>query len=295
MTQTAELTSNLEMASPSEAAAVPALEVRDLRKEFIRRDGGKRKGWRRKRRRVAALKGVRFTIQPGETVAILGQNGTGKSTLDRLLSTLLLHEGGSASVFGHDVFKDSRAVKRLVNRVSVEASFFKKMSAVENLSYAARFYGMRGKDTKDKIPEILTRVGFPEDRRNEPMENLSRGMQQKVALARALLTSPVMLLLDEPTTGLDPRSKLEVQEFIREIRKTHDATILLCTHDLGEAEILADRVGILDRGKLLMLEPADELKARFGAATLEDAFFAATGKSFEEEGDDDDKKDEEEE
>jgi ABC-2 type transport system ATP-binding protein len=104
-----------------------------------------------------------------------------------------------------------------------------------------------------------------------------------------------MLLLDEPTTGLDPRSKLEVQEFIREIRKTHDATILLCTHDLGEAEALADRVGILDRGELLMLEPADDLKARYGAATLEDAFFAATGKSFEEEGDDDDKKDEEEE
>ena len=226
-------------------------------------------------------------MERGETVAILGQNGSGKSTLVRLLSTLLLHEGGSASIFGHDVFKDTRAVKRLVNRVSVEASFFKKMSAVENLSYAARFYGMRGKDTKDQIPEILTRVGFPEDRRNEPMENLSRGMQQKVALARALLTSPVMLLLDEPTTGIDPRSKLEVQEFIREIRETHDATILLCTHDLAEAEVLADRVGILDRGELLMLEPASELKARFGAETLEDAFFAATGKSFEEEGDDD--------
>jgi ABC-2 type transport system ATP-binding protein len=293
MTQTAELTSNLEMASPSEPVAVPALEVHDLRKEFIRRDGGKRKGWRRKRRRVAALKGVTFTMQRGETVAILGQNGSGKSTLVRLLSTLLLHEGGTASIFGHDVFKDVRAVKRLVNRVSVEASFFKKMSAVENLSYAARFYGMRGKDTKDQIPEILTRVGFPKDRRNEPMENLSRGMQQKVALARALLTSPVMLLLDEPTTGLDPRSKLEVQEFIREIRATHDATILLCTHDLGEAEILADRVGILDRGELLLLEPADVLKARYNAETLEDAFFAATGKSFEEEGDEDDKKEEE--
>ncbi len=89
------------------------------------------------------------------------------------------------------------------------------------------------------------------------MENLSRGMQQKVALARALLTSPVMLLLDEPTTGLDPRSKLEVQDFIREIRQTHDSTILLCTHDLDEAEALADRVGILDRGELLVLEPAD--------------------------------------
>jgi ABC-2 type transport system ATP-binding protein len=177
----------------------------------------------------------------------------------------------------------------MVNRVSVEASFFKKMSAVENLSYAARFYGMRPSETRDRIPEILGRVSFPEDRRREPMENLSRGMQQKVALARALLTSPVMLLLDEPTTGLDPRSKLEVQEFIREIRDTHDATILLCTHDLGEAEALADRVGILHQGELLVLESADELKARYGADTLEDAFFAATGKSFEEEDDEDEK------
>jgi ABC-2 type transport system ATP-binding protein len=172
-------------------------------------------------------------------------------------------------------------VRRLVNRVSVEASFFKKMSAVENLSYAARFYGLRPSATKEKIPEILTRVGFPADRRTEPMENLSRGMQQKVALARALLTAPILLLLDEPTTGLDPRSKQEVQEFIREVRAEHDATVLLCTHDLAEAESLADRVGILDDGELLCLEPADQLKARYNATTLEEAFFAASGHAFE--------------
>jgi ABC-2 type transport system ATP-binding protein len=288
MSQTAELTTDIEMASQPDPVVVPALEVRDLRKEFIRKDGKNKMG--RRRRRVPALKGVSFTMQKGETLAILGQNGSGKSTLVRLLSTLLLHDGGTARIFGCDVSKDSRAVRRMVNRVSVEASFFKKMSAVENLSYAARFYGMRPKETRERIPEILTRVGFPEDRRSEPMENLSRGMQQKVALARALLTSPILLLLDEPTTGLDPRSKLEVQEFIREIRETHDATILLCTHDLGEAEALADRVGILHQGELLVLEPADELKARYGTATLEDAFFAATGKSFEEEGDDEDEK-----
>jgi ABC-2 type transport system ATP-binding protein len=175
-----------------------------------------------------------------------------------------------------------------VNRVSVEASFFKKMSAAENLGYAARYYGMTARQTKDEIPAILGRVGFPADRRNEPMENLSRGMQQKVALARALLTSPVLLLLDEPTTGLDPRSKLEVQEFIREIRSLHDSTILLCTHDLDEAEALAERVGILDRGALLALEPADDLKRRYGCGTLEEAFFAATGRAFEAEEDEDD-------
>jgi ABC-2 type transport system ATP-binding protein len=264
-----------------------AVEVEALRKEFTLRD--RKKGRFGKRTRTA-LDGVTFSMERGETVAILGQNGSGKSTLVRLLSTLLLPDGGTARILGNDVVTDHRAVRRVVNRVSVEASFFKKMSAAENLSYAARYYGMTGGQTKDKIPEILTRVGFPSDRRDEPMENLSRGMQQKVALARALLTSPVVLLLDEPTTGLDPRSKLEVQDFIREIRSSHDSTILLCTHDLAEAEILAERVGILDRGRLLALEHAEDIKRRYGAETLEQAFFAATGREFEAEEDEDDER-----
>ncbi len=122
---------------------------------------------------------------------------------------------------------------------------------------------------------------FPTVRSTEPMEDLSRGMQQKVALARALLTAPVLLLLDEPTTGLDPRSKREVQAFIEDLRAEHDTTILLCTHDLAEAESLAERVGILHAGRLLALEPAPELVTRYGATTLEDAFFTATGIAFE--------------
>jgi ABC-2 type transport system ATP-binding protein len=263
---------------------VPAVEVRDLRKEFRRRTKAKDESrFKRRYKTMPALRDVTFTMRRGECVAILGQNGSGKSTLVRLLSTLLLHDGGSARVFGHDVFTEQRAVQRLVNRVSVEASFFKKMSAAENLGYASRFYGMTSADTRDEIPRILERVGFAAERRNEPMENLSRGMQQKVALARALLTSPVLLLLDEPTTGLDPRSKREVQDFITEVRAEHDATILLCTHDLAEAESLADRIGVLDRGELLALEPVDELLARYDSETLEEAFFAATGRSFEDE------------
>jgi ABC-2 type transport system ATP-binding protein len=249
-----------------------AVEVSNLEKRFGRR-----------RRPVAALSHVSFTIDRGECVAVLGQNGSGKSTLVRVLSTLLLPEGGHAAVFGHDVVRESAPVRRLVNRVSVEASFFKKMSAFENLSYAARFYGMTPKVTRTRIPEILERVGFPRSRSREPMEDLSRGMQQKVALARALLTSPVLLLLDEPTTGLDPRSKREVQEFIAGMRAEHDTTVLLCTHDLAEAEALADRVGILHGGRLLALEPAGPLMARYGAATLEQAFFTATGSDLEEE------------
>jgi ABC-2 type transport system ATP-binding protein len=252
-----------------------AVEVENLRKEFVRKDG-------RKRRRIPALRGITFSMARGECIAILGQNGSGKSTLVRLLSTLLLPDGGSARIFGHDI-SETRAVRTLVNRVSVEASFFKKMSATENLAYAARFYGLTPRETRERIPVILDRVGFPVSRRSHAMENLSRGTQQKVALARALLTSPVLLLLDEPTTGLDPRSKLEVQDFIREVRAVHDTTILLCTHDLAEAETLAERIGILDDGELLCLEPAAEIEERYGVETLEEAFFAATGKSFEDE------------
>ena len=254
-----------------------AIEVHNLCKEF-RRTARLRRG-----RRTTALGDVSFDIARGECVAILGRNGSGKSTLVRILSTLILPDGGEARVFGHDVVAEAPAVRRLVNRVSVEASFFKKMSPVENLSYAARFYGIGLRETRERIPEILDRVGFPRSRRDSRMEQLSRGTQQKVALARALLTSPILLLLDEPTTGLDPRSKLEVQDFIRDIREAHDTTILLCTHDMREAEILADRAGILERGRLLHLAPVDELLASFGAETVEEVFLASTGRSFEDE------------
>lgn len=169
------------MTPPEIPAGVPALEVHDLTKRFRKHERKRRFG---PRLMSTALDRVSFTVARGECIAILGQNGSGKSTLIRLLSTLLLHDGGSARIFGHDVFEDPRSIRRMVNRVSVEASFFKKMSARENLSYAARFYGITAQRSRTMIPEILGRVGFPADRANESMEHLSRGMQQKVALAR---------------------------------------------------------------------------------------------------------------
>jgi ABC-2 type transport system ATP-binding protein len=252
---------------------MPAVEIVDLVKTFTRRERGRRV-------RASALDGVSLTVARGECVAVLGQNGSGKSTLVRVLATLLLHERGQVRVFGHDVAREEQAVRRLVNRVSVEASFFKRLSARENLAYAARFYGLTPGRTRTRVPEILEAVGFPAARARVPMEELSRGMQQKVALARALLTAPTLLLLDEPTTGLDPRSKREVQAFIAGMRETHDTTTLLCTHDMAEAEVLADRVGILDRGRLLALESPAALRRRYGAGTLEDAFLAATGRTL---------------
>lgn len=212
------------------------------------------------KREVRAVDNVSLTVSRGEIVGILGANGSGKSTLIRILSTLLIPDSGHVSIFGYDVEKDARMVQRIINRVSVEASFFKKLSPMENLLYAARLYNMSGAAARTKIKATLTRLGIKPDRINAPLENMSRGMQQKVAIARAFLTAPIVLLLDEPTTGLDPRSKIDVQNFVKELREVHDATILITTHDMDEAEALCDRVAIIDQGKVVALGTVNELK-----------------------------------
>jgi ABC-2 type transport system ATP-binding protein len=216
-------------------------------------------------REVRAVDNVSLRIKRREIVGILGANGSGKSTLIRILSTLLIPDNGHVSIFGYDVEKDERTVQRLINRVSVEASFFKKLSPMENLIYAARLYNMSGDEARAKIQQILERLGIPKDRIGQPLEDMSRGMQQKVAIARAFLTSPIVLLLDEPTTGLDPRSRLDVQVFVRELREVHDATILITTHDMDEAEALCDRVAIIDQGKIVAQGTVEELKQTVAA------------------------------
>ena len=229
-----------------------------------------------------AVDGVSLRVARGEIYALLGANGSGKSTLIRVFSTLLIPDAGVVRVFGHDVEREDGEVKRLINRVSVEASFFKKLSAMENLVYAGRLYGVSADEARAKSMRILRQLGIAQERVNEPLEKLSRGMQQKVAIARAFLTAPMLLLLDEPTTGLDIRSKREVQTFVRDLRLEHDATIVLTTHDLDEAERLADRVGILHDGRLVAEGTTDELRARYGASALEEVFMTATGKRFDE-------------
>ena len=154
-------------------------------------------------------------------------------------------------VFGHDIEREEMAVKRLINRVSVDAAFFKKLSPMENLLFAARLYGLDARRAREDAIAILERLGIARKRIDRPVEQMSRGMQQKVAIARALLTSPSLLLLDEPTTGLDPRSKLDVQAFIEEVRTNHDASIVLTTHDLEEAERLCDRIAVLNDGRVV--------------------------------------------
>jgi ABC-2 type transport system ATP-binding protein len=236
---------------------------------------------------VVAVDNVSITVERGEIFGILGPNGSGKSTLVRLVSTLMIPDTGQIRVFGYDVQQEEGAVKRLINRVSVDAAFFKKLSPMENLMYAARLYGVNGREAREKIVEILTRLGIEERSIGEPLEEMSRGMQQKVAIARAFLSAPILLLLDEPTTGLDPRSKREVQAFVREIQSNHDATMLLTTHDMTEAEALCDRIAIIDKGRIVALDTPDGLKAQISSnghpVTLEDVFMALTGKQLTEE------------
>ncbi len=233
---------------------------------------------------VVAIGGVSLDVHRGEIYGILGPNGSGKSTLVRMLSTLLIPDEGQVLVFGLDVVRHEMEVKRVINRVSVDAAFFKKLSPLENLLYGARLYGMTGGEARRKSIDILGRLGLEARSYTQPMDEMSRGMQQKVAIARAFLTQPILLLLDEPTTGLDPRSKYEVQEFVNELRDCHDATILITTHDMGEADRLCDRIAILDEGRIVAEDTPAGLKRlirRNGhEPTLEDVFMQLTGKKL---------------
>jgi ABC-2 type transport system ATP-binding protein len=235
---------------------------------------------------VVAVDDVSVLIGRGDIYGLLGANGSGKSTFIRLVSGLLTLDEGRVEVFGHDLVREEMAVKRLINRVSVDAAFFKKLSPAENLSFAARLYGLDGREARLKAAGIMARLGIGEKRMARPVEQMSRGMQQKVAIARAILTSPTLLLLDEPTTGLDPRSKLDVQSFIEELQADHDATILLTTHDLAEADRLCGRIGILAGGRLAVEETPEGLKRlvalEYGLPpTLESAFMKYTGRSLD--------------
>ena len=239
---------------------------------------------------TVAVDHLSFDIHRGEIFGVLGPNGSGKSTLIRLMATLLIPDEGAITIFGHDVVQDAMAVQRHLNRVSVEASFFKKLSPMENLLYGARLYGLTGKEVRESVYDILDRLSIPRKNIDQPMEQMSRGMQQKVAVARALLSSPRLLLLDEPTTGLDPRSKRDVQAFVRELRDKFDTTILLTTHDMEEANKLCDRIAILDSGKIVALDTPTGLKSLVPRQngplpTLEDVFLELTGKKLVKETD----------
>jgi ABC-2 type transport system ATP-binding protein len=274
----------LALPEPSLDQALP-LVVRALTKSFY---SGTRAPWSTKpRRRVRALQDVSFQVDAGAVYGLIGANGSGKSTLIRTLSTLVLADAGDVRVFGYDVQLHSMQVRRLINRVSADPSFFRQMSALENLQFYGRVYGLPGGEVRRRAVAILDRLGLDGDRQRAMVKELSRGQQQKIAVARAFLTSPVLMLLDEPTTGLDPRSKRDVQAFVREVQRDHGATIFLTTHDMDEAEALCDRIAFLVGGRIVAEGTPLELRRQVAGGRpvesidMEDVFMALTGRSVE--------------
>jgi ABC-2 type transport system ATP-binding protein len=252
----------------------PAIVVNDLKKVFKKRSGflGSKvtEEW--------ALKGVSFQVEDGGTYGMLGPNGSGKSTLVRILSTLLIPDGGEVRILGYSLPRDERKIREVIGRVSVDAAFYKKLSARENLLYSAQLYGISPREAEPRALAILERLQIEKRRFNDSLEEMSRGMQQKVAIARAILINPPVLLLDEPTTGLDPKSRRDVQTYIEEVREEEGTTILLTTHDMAEAERLCEQIGFLAHGKLVAEGTADELKV--GHESLEEAFITVTGEKL---------------
>jgi ABC-2 type transport system ATP-binding protein len=235
-----------------------------------------------------AVDRVSFATRPAEIYGVIGANGSGKSTLIRMLSTLLLPDEGTIEVFGHDVVREAKAVRTLINRVSADPSFFRGITALENLRFFGGAYGLTRAATHERSRAILDRLGFERDRVDVQMLKLSRGQQQKVAVARAFLTSPRLMLLDEPTTGLDPRSKRDVQRFIAEVRDEQGVAILLTTHDMDEAELLCDRIAFLAGGRIVAEGTPAELRRRVaGRLAVEDVdmetvFMELTGRTIDE-------------
>lgn len=252
----------------------PAIQVRNLRKSFSKRTGF------RKKSELWAVENVSFSVGRGETYGLLGPNGSGKSSLIRILSTLLIADSGYVEMLGFTLPEQAEEVRRIIGRVSVDAAFYKKLSARENLLYTALLYGQNAREAERRVMRILEQLGMEDTKFSTPLEEMSRGMQQKVSIARALMINPPLLLLDEPTTGLDPKSRRDVQSFLEDLRAREGTTILLTTHDMAEAERLCARIGFLAHGKLVAEGTAAQLMQRAGAATLDDAFIRLTGEEL---------------
>jgi ABC-2 type transport system ATP-binding protein len=185
---------------------------------------------------------------------LVGPSGSGKTTLIRLIATLLQPDAGGIRVFGHDTTRQPAKVQRLINRVSAEASFFKQLSPLENLLYGMQPYGLDDTEALWQAVEIMTRLGLEQSDIHTPMESLPKSKSQKVVVARALLSRPRLLLLDEPTRGLDLRARYEVWQIVRELRDLRGITVLLAVQEREEVEGLCDRIATLEGGRVVALD-----------------------------------------
>jgi ABC-2 type transport system ATP-binding protein len=213
-----------------------------------------------------ALKGVTFSVREGEIFGLLGPNGGGKSTTFHILSTYFRPTGGSARVFGHDVAAEPEQVRRELGVVFQSPGLDKKLTVWENLIHQGHLYGLSGQALRNRILFILNRVALS-DRKEEMVESLSGGMKRRVEVAKGLLHQPKLLLLDEPSTGLDPGARRDLWDYLQELRSKERITVVVTTHLMEEAE-KCDRVAILHEGNLVALGTPAELKAQIGGDVI---------------------------
>jgi ABC-2 type transport system ATP-binding protein len=234
-----------------QTSSAPVISVQDLIHRYENR---------------TALNGISFDVRPAELFGLLGPNGSGKTTLFRILSTLMIPTAGRALVMGQDAVKDPSSVRRLIGVVFQAQSVDPKLTAYENLWHQGHLYGLRGAALKKRVAEILDRVGLA-DRAKERVETFSGGMQRRIELAKGLLHHPGVLLLDEPTTGLDPGARRDLWQYLQTLRDEEHVSVLVTTHLMEEAE-RCDRLAILNEGNLVALGTPAELKSEIGGDVI---------------------------
>src|SRR5687767_7252300 len=232
-----------------------AIDARDVAKTF-------RAGWIR-RRENAALRGVTLAVPRGAIFGLLGPNGAGKTTLLSIFATLLIPDGGRVPVLGHDVTDDPTALRRRLNMASGNASFLWSLRVVEVLGFYGRLYGLSGAPLRRRVDALVEMCELSAHRK-VPYNELSTGLKQRLALAKALLNEPELLFLDEPTLGLDPDISIRVRRHIAALRRERAITIVLTTHYMREAEELCDEIAFLKSGQILARGTAGELKRQIG-------------------------------
>jgi ABC-2 type transport system ATP-binding protein len=212
-----------------------------------------------------AVDNITFDIKKGEIFGLLGPNGAGKSTTIRMLSTLTRPTKGAATIGGFDIVKQDTEVRKLIGIVSEKMIMYNRLTARENLWFFGNLFGMPREDLNNRIDELLELVQLTKWEKAQ-VGTFSTGMKQKMNIIRALLNMPQVLFLDEPTLGLDPQSTVEIREFVRKLNREHNTTILITTHMMGEADLLCDRIGIIDHGKIVALDTSTNLKNAIAGA-----------------------------
>lgn len=232
-------------------------------------------------RKHAAVDDISFSVRKGEIFAFLGPNGAGKSTTIKMLTTLLHPTSGTITLNGHDAARDPDAVRHSFGIVFQDPSLDDELTAFENMDFHGALYGMPKRKRRERIGELL---GFVElsERKDDLVKGFSGGMKRRLEIARGLLHHPEVIFLDEPTLGLDPQTRNGMWEYLRGLNREEGTTVFFTTHYLDEAERIADRIAIIDHGKIVATGTSGELRERTGTGTLEEAFLKLTGKRIRE-------------